>query len=138
MKIYHKNSLYMALTFFAIALFQVSQTLLNGREWTGSRVAQPVWLFCLGLYELYCAMNKKKAKELTIQDSDEMLVLERLKSYRAAFWTTFGLLLLVSTAALYLFDTPASRTVSLAADLAAMGMVLIYLLFLGSQTLHNS
>ena len=134
MKIYHKSSFYGALVILGLAL-------LSARDIPQGDFAdlfRTAVYALLGLYYLYCATNKEKARKLTIRDSDEMLVLERLKSYRAAFWTTFGILLLVSTAALYLFDTPASRTVSLAADLAAMGMVLIYLLFLGSQTLHNS
>ena len=134
MKIYHKSSFYGALVILGLALLS-ARDIPQGDSADLFRTA--VYAL-LGLYYLYCATNKEKARKLTIRDSDEMLVLERLKSYRAAFWTTIVLLLLAGYAALHFFDTPTGRVVSLTANLAAFAMILIYAFFLGVQSLQNS
>lgn len=138
MKIYHKNSLFAALGWFSLALLFVADTVLGGPEWDSLRVIQIILLFCLGLACLYTATNKKAAKAAMIQESDEMLRMEQLKSYRATFWTTVVLFLLISLVAAHFSYTDFGLALTLSSLLVVVIMILVNFFFTLSQMLQHS
>lgn len=133
MKIYHKPSFFCALIDFAYA-FSFPHLFPDA----GISAFFPTITFSLiGLHNLYYSMNKKKAKELIIRDSDERLVLQHLKCYRAAFWTTCGLLLLITLTCSHFLDPSTHYTVALTTSLTSFFMLLIYITFNGILSLRN-
>ena len=94
MKVYHKKPLYFAFILLGMALFYLYQSVKH--QWDGFSLIQSFLAALWGLYALYSALNQKAARKALIAENDEMLILQDLKCYRAAYWTTIVLLLLIS------------------------------------------
>lgn len=137
MKIYHKASFYSALVFFSFAVILAFDVVLSEREWDSAHVVSTVNMLILGLLSLRRSMNKKLAKELIIQESDEMLLMERLKSYKAAFWTTIYIFLVISLVASHFLDSDFGFALAICSLLVVLIMSLIGFFFYLSQKLQH-
>ena len=82
-------------------------------------------------------MNKKLAKELIIQESDEMLMMERLKSYKAAFWTTIYIFLVIGLVSTHFLDSDFGFALTICSLLVVLLMSLICFFFYLSQKLQH-
>lgn len=126
MKIYHKTSFYAALVSFSGSLILVLDILLAEHEWSFVRVLPIISMLIAGLGSLRRATNKKAAKALMIEESDEMLMLERMKAYRAAFWTTLYLFLLIALVACHFLDSSFGLALVLCSLLVVAIMLFVY------------
>ena len=124
MKIYHKKSLYWALACFGYTLLVAGESMKFG--WSDLSVLQAMASFCMGLECLYCAVNRKRAKKLLIEESDEMLQLKDLKVYRTAFWISFFLILLVNLLSSHFLDSPFGSVMDMCSTFTLLIMLFAY------------
>lgn len=137
MKIYHKGSFYSALVCFSFAVIFAFDVVLSDHEWDSTHTILTVNMLILGLLSLRRSMNKKLAKELIIQESDEMLMMERLKSYKAAFWTTIYIFLVIGLVSTHFLDSDFGFALTICSLLVVLLMSLICFFFYLSQKLQH-
>lgn len=137
MKIYHKGSFCSALVCFSFAVIFAFDIVLSDREWDSTHTILTVNMLILGLLSLRRSMDKKLAKELIIQESDEMLTMERLKSYKAAFWTTIYIFLVIGLVSTHFLSNDFGLALAICSLLVVLLMSLICFFFYLSQKLQH-
>lgn len=95
MKLYSKRNFILGLALLAFAAVYALWSLKGPGHWGVSSSAACVHLALIGGCLLHQSLNKKAARAAAIAAGDEMLQLERLKTYRTAFWGSYGVLLLI-------------------------------------------
>ncbi|MCI9156865.1 MAG: hypothetical protein HFF44_08005 [Lawsonibacter sp.] len=135
MKIYHKKNFYLALALFGVAIFFLIQS--EKHQWEGGSLFQAAIAALGGLNALYTALSQKAARRELIKEQDEMLILENLKCYRAAYWTTIVLLLLISLMFSRSTDT-FTQCLSLTAFLTCFLMIVVHSLISIMAGSHNA
>ena len=94
MKLYLKKSLILALAALGIASFYLFQSARH--QWNMYNLIESIIPALLGLCLLYRAFTRKGAEMSLIEERDEMLALERLKSYRTAYYLTLVFFFVIS------------------------------------------